>query len=389
MKRTLQTLFQQKRDQEALDLLFESGGTIREWANYEDSLSFVREGFKRTDFWRQLLVRACPLLYERLTMSETRMANAKRAVSWTFSRPDNFWRCMLLGVFYKYHTKFAVNHAMFTDQGADEFGADWIHMFTEDDTFWSLWGGSDGQRVSSFFEHESPIIKSWPLSFQRSVLFLTLDNRLTIVPVQNTAMSIDLDMGLDPIIIQSEDSVAVIVNQETGLRLFLDGQYEALISDRIENAPIINAGCFVLDKYLLVQETESLQMVAHARNNPRSRYFVAESETGITLMIGLFNIVATVDYESTLTIYKVIEEPTEPFFRLDTVYSLPMIDLRHPPLLYGPFCLVMNQNGEWWRIRYEGVQNTTRMDLSHDYFKMATWRYRVVNSDTVLFIKGE
>lgn len=147
----------------------------------------------------------------------------------------------------------------------------------------------------------------------------------------------------------------------------------------------ITGACYLLDKYLLLG-TQAGLLWAKPRNNPRSTYFVTQTNAAIHQLSGLHNVVATMTEHSVLRVIEVEPRDADPFIRMSNVlFEDKMADVQHAPLLYGPYVMYRRLDGKWVRLQYDGpVQRKLEIRIPNKAgwpiltIKAANWRYWTV-----------
>jgi hypothetical protein len=178
-----------------------------------------------------------------------------------------------------------------------------------------------------------------------------------------------------PIIISSTEGRTDIPNVKTALISVTIRHQHTLLFDQLKQqqqpAPtnhwrkkltlqlwepqLITCSCFVLDAFLLYASQDGI-LRAHPRGNPNSTYHVEDMETIVSRMTSLYNVVALIHSYHVLEVRSVQKKDVDPFIHFPNVlYSIPNVDAKHPPLLYGPYVIYASLDGNWYRVLYDTI----------------------------------
>jgi hypothetical protein len=152
----------------------------------------------------------------------------------------------------------------------------------------------------------------------------------------------------------------------------------------------VTACCYVLDEFLLLATNDGV-IRARPRCNPKSEYHVESTNSLISHMTSLYNVVAVVHSFCVLEVRLVSRIDHDPFIGLGVLYETNGVDCNHAPLLYGPYVIFAGLDGCWYRVMYDSsssAPNVPRVkeeiQIPHHagwkivLVKNANWRYWTV-----------
>jgi hypothetical protein len=114
----------------------------------------------------------------------------------------------------------------------------------------------------------------------------------------------------------------------------------------------ITASCYVLDAFLLLATNDGV-MRARPRSNPKSEYHVESTNSLVSRMTSLYNVVAVVHSYCIMEIRQVFRIDHDPFVGFKMLFETKGVDCDHAPLVYGPYVIFAGLDGCWYRVMYD------------------------------------
>ncbi len=150
----------------------------------------------------------------------------------------------------------------------------------------------------------------------------------------------------------------------------------------------ITACCYVLDEFLLLATNDGVIRV-RPRCNPKSEYHVESTNSLVSHMISLYNVVAVIHSYCVLEVRLVSRIARDPFIGFTLLYETKGVDCDHAPLLCGPYVIFAGLDGCWYRVMYDSnASNLYRVkeEIAIPHYagwkivsvKNANWRYWTV-----------